>query len=178
MSDLTPKQARFVEEYLVDLNGTQAAIRAGYSPNTAQEIASQNLSKLIVQSAVAEAKAKLSQRVEVTQEMVMAEFAKIGFSDIRSLFDASGRLKPLCDLSAEQAASIATVEVVTKTIPGRDGEPADVEYTHKIRAWDKVAALTQMGRRLGMFVDKSEVKVTAGLAERVEAARKRKAAPK
>lgn len=152
---ITPKQQRFIEEYLVDLNATQAAIRAGYAKNTSAEIGYENLRKPQIADSIAEARAKLSQRTEITQDMVMAEFARIGFSDLRKLVNEDGSLKPLSDLTAGEAAAIASIEVVTKTIPGVDGA-ADVEYIHKIRTWDKVGALTQMGRRLGMFTDKTE----------------------
>lgn len=172
---LTPKQQRFVEEYLIDLNATQAAIRAGYSRDTANQIASQNLAKIEIKEAITEARARLSERTEITQDMVMAEFARIGFADPRKMFDAAGRLRPIHELSAAEAAVISSIEVVTKVLPGENSEPADVEYTHKIRSWDKVAALTQMGRRLGMFVDKAEMKITGNLADRLEAARVRKA---
>ncbi len=71
MANLTPKQQRFVEEYLIDLNATQAAIRAGYSEKTAKVIAAQNLSKLNVQKAIEEAQEKLSNKAQVTVEMVV-----------------------------------------------------------------------------------------------------------
>jgi phage terminase small subunit len=78
---LTPKQQRFVAEYLVDLNATQAAVRAGYSPRTARSIASENLSKPDIAAAIATAKAQVSRRTEVTIEAVVAELAKLGFAD-------------------------------------------------------------------------------------------------
>ena len=65
---LTPKQARFVEEYLIDLNATQGAIRAGYSKKTANEQGAQLLAKLSIRQAVAEAQAIRSKRTEITQE--------------------------------------------------------------------------------------------------------------
>ncbi len=71
MANLTPKQQRFVEEYLIDLNATQAAIRAGYSEKTAQEQSSRLLSNVMVQEAVQKAKNKLSERTELTVEMVV-----------------------------------------------------------------------------------------------------------
>ena len=71
MANLTPKQQRFVEEYLIDLNATQAAIRAGYSAKTAQEIGSENLSKPMVAKAITEAQEKLSNKAQVTVEMVV-----------------------------------------------------------------------------------------------------------
>ena len=76
MSNLTPKQARFVEEYLIDLNATQAAIRAGYSKKTANEQGSQLLAKLSVRQAVAEAQAIRSERSAITQDEVIQGLKK------------------------------------------------------------------------------------------------------
>ena len=71
MANLTPKQQRFVEEYLIDLNATQSAIRAGYSEKTAKEIGSENLTKPNIAKAIAEAQEKLSNKTQVTVEMVV-----------------------------------------------------------------------------------------------------------
>ena len=71
MANLTPKQQRFVEEYLIDLNATQAAIRSGYSEKTAKEIGSENLTKPNIAKAIAEAQEKLSNKAQVTVEMVV-----------------------------------------------------------------------------------------------------------
>ena len=71
MANLTPKQQRFVEEYLIDLNATQSAIRAGYSEKTAQEQSSRLLSNVMIQEAVQKAKNKLSERTELTVDMVV-----------------------------------------------------------------------------------------------------------
>ncbi|QLB59848.1 terminase small subunit [Acinetobacter indicus] len=76
MANLTPKQQRFVEEYLIDLNATQAAIRAGYSEKTAQEQSSRLLSNVMVQEAVQKAKNKLSKRTELTVDMVVQGLLK------------------------------------------------------------------------------------------------------
>lgn len=71
MANLTPKQQRFVEEYLINLNATQAAIRAGYSEKTAKEIGSENLTKPSIAKAIAEAQEKLSNKAQVTVEMIV-----------------------------------------------------------------------------------------------------------
>ena len=76
MANLTPKQQRFVEEYLIDLNATQAAIRAGYSEKTAKEIGSENLTKPNIAKAIAEAQEKLSNKAQVTVEMVVQGLLK------------------------------------------------------------------------------------------------------
>ena len=79
---LTEKQKRFVEEYLIDLNATQAAIRAGYSPKTANEQGTQNLAKLSIQDAVAKAMAERSRRTGINQDRVLQELAKLAFVKI------------------------------------------------------------------------------------------------
>jgi len=74
---LTPKQSRFIEEYLVDLNATQAAIRAGYSEKTAKSIGQENLTKPYIEAAIEKARADLSERTEITQEFVIDSFMEI-----------------------------------------------------------------------------------------------------
>ena len=82
MAKLTPKQERFCEEYLIDLNATQAAIRAGYSANTAREQGAQNLSKLNIQEKIAELQAERSKRTEITQDRVVKELAAMAFAKL------------------------------------------------------------------------------------------------
>ena len=76
MASLTAKQARFVEEYLIDLNATQAAIRAGYSEKTAHSIGAENLIKPEIQNAISEARARISERTELTVDMVVTGLLK------------------------------------------------------------------------------------------------------
>src|SRR5262245_25133847 len=83
---LTPTQRRLGSEYLADLNATEAAIRAGYKPTTAQEQAARLLSKERVQDAVAAGQAKRNGRLEITQDRVIAEQAKLAFADPRDRY--------------------------------------------------------------------------------------------
>ncbi|QEH97297.1 terminase small subunit [Gluconobacter thailandicus] len=154
MADLTPKQARFVEEYLVDLNATQAALRAGYSQKTAAKIGSENLKKPEIQNAISEAQGRRSERTEITQDRVLQELAKLGFGDIRAIFSENGSLKRPTDMDEDAAARISSIEVVVKPVPGTQGQ--EVEHVAKIKLWDKLGALTQLGRHLGLFTDKVE----------------------
>lgn len=156
MSGLNPKQAQFVREYLIDLNATQAAKRAGYSEKTAYAQGQRLLKHAEVAAALSEAQAKRAERTEISADRVLHELAKIGFGDIRKVFTPSGNLLSPAEMDDEVAATIASVEVVTRRIPGGDGEEAEVEHIHKIKAWDKLGALTQIGRHLGMFTDKTE----------------------
>ena len=79
---LTAKQQRFVEEYLIDLNATQAAIRAGYSEKTAYSIGEENLRKPEISFEIQKAMDRRSKRTEITADRVLQEYAKIGFSNI------------------------------------------------------------------------------------------------
>jgi len=152
---LTAKQRAFINEYVIDLNGTQAAIRAGYSADTAQAIASENLSKPFIADAIQEALDLRAERTRITADRVLVESAKLGFSNIRNLFTDGGQLKSVASMTEDEAAGIQSIEVVTKRMPG--GEPEDVEYVSKIRLVDKKASLELLGKHLRLFSDKIEV---------------------
>lgn len=141
---LTPKQQRFVEEYLVDLNATQAAIRAGYSAATASEMGYENLSKPQIGEAIADRRAEISAQAGVTQERIVAEFCRMGFYDPASI---AGQ-------SMTGPADIASLpEDVRRSIVGWGWDKAG-NFTLKLA--DKNAALVNLGRHLGMFTDKVE----------------------
>lgn len=151
---LTPKQATFVREYLIDMNATQAAIRAGYSVKTAHVIGDETLKKPVVAEMIAQAQAERAKRTEITADRVLKEFAKLGFSDVRRIFSVdTGELQNVTDMDDETAAAVQSVEVITRRIPG---DEKHVEHVHKIKLADKIGALTQIGRHLGMFTDRVE----------------------
>lgn len=150
---LNDKQHRFVDEYLVDLNATQAAIRAGYSARTARAIGHENLTKPNIASAIAEAQRVRSARTEITQDRVLRELARIGFADIRRLFSPGGHLLPIDGLDDDTAACLSAVEVVTRPVVGGN----EVEHVAKIKLWDKRAALVDIGKHLGMFKEIHEL---------------------
>ena len=151
---LTAKQARFVEEYLVYLNATQAAIRAGYSEKTAAIIGHENLRKPNLAAAVAERQRKLAAKLEVTQEAVIAELARIGFANMADYMKVSPDGAPRLDFSAlsrDQAAALVEVTVEEFTVGA--GEDAAPVRKVKFKLADKRAALVDLGRHLGMFKD-------------------------
>lgn len=152
---MTKKQKRFVEEYLIDLNATQAAIRAGYSPETAYSIGSENLKKPEIRARIEEAMAERSKRTGVNQDRIIMELAKIGFLNPKDLvnFDEATVKE---EAAEEDLAAIASVRV--KRFPTKDGEGIERE----IKMYDKSKALELLGRHLGMFKDKVEV---SGLEE-------------
>lgn len=105
---LTEKQQRFVDEYLIDLNATQAAIRAGYSVKTADAIGCENLTKPNIQQAIAEHMAERSRRTGVNQDRVVLELAKIAFVRMTDVVDSNGRIKQ--DASADDLSCIESIK--------------------------------------------------------------------
>ena len=147
---MTKKQKRFIEEYLIDLNATQAAIRAGYSPDTAKSIGSENLTKSDIKAQIAKAMAERSRRTGVNADRVIMELAKIAFVNANDVIDAeTATLKP--DALPEDTAAIQSVKVKTF---GEDG------LEREIKMADKLKALELLGKHLGMFRDKLEVSGT------------------
>lgn len=152
---LTAKQQAFCREYLVDLNATQAAIRAGYSEKTAYAIGKENLRKPLIAAAVQAAMDARAERTEITSDAVLKELAKLGFADIRKLFGAGGNLLDVVNLPDDIAAAVQSVEVVTKPAINDEGE-RDVEHVHKIRIADKRGALELLGKHLRLFAERYE----------------------
>ena len=144
------KTKRFVEEYLIDLNATQAAIRAGYSPDTAQVQGSRMLSNVMVSREIAKAMAERSRRTGVNADRVVMELAKIAFVNADDVIDAeTATVKP--DASRDDTAAIQSVKVKTF---GEDG------LEREIKMADKLKALELLGKHLGMFKDKVELSGT------------------
>lgn len=146
---LTDKQAAFVAEYLVDLNATQAAIRAGYSADTARAIGCENLTKPYIADAIAEAMRQRAQRTEVTADRVVLELARIGFSDMRRFTTWGARGVTLTSSEALEDDDARCVAEVSETTSQYGG-------SLKFKLHDKVGALTLLGKHLGIFPDKHE----------------------
>lgn len=145
---MTKKQKRFVEEYLIDLNATQAAIRAGYSTQAAKEIGCENLTKPNIQTAIDKAIAERSKRTGVNQDRVVLELAKIAFVNMSDFMDMD--TVTIKDTATnEDLATVSSVKV--KTFPTKTGE---LGVEREIRTHDKIRALELLGKHLGMFTDK------------------------
>lgn len=154
---LNARQEAFVQEYLIDLNATQAAVRAGYrgDPNT---IGPRLLANVSVRSAVEAAMKEREARTHITQDRVLQELARIAFSDLRKAYHSDGTLKLPHEWDDDTAASMAGLETLTSGAGGEDS-PA-VLTTKKVKVFDKGAALTLAMRHLGMMNDKLTVDAT------------------
>lgn len=167
---LTAKQARFVAEYLIDLNGKQAAIRAGYKPSNAEVQASELLALPKVSEAVAAGKAQQLQVAELKAQDVIAELRCLGFSDIGAIFDDAGQLKNVRQLPKGVRAAIASVKVLKTNVTSGDGQQ---EVTREIKLWDKVRALETLAKHFGLLTEKLEITGEVALVTRLQAARAR-----
>ena len=150
---LTPKQERFVAEYLIDLNATQAAIRAGYSVKTAGSVGSENLTKPEIKAAVEVGQAARAAKAGITADRVLEEVRRLALSDVRTLFDEGGNLRPLHELSDEQAAAVAGLEVVIKNAKAGDGQ---TDTIHKINVWDKPKSLEMLAKHFALLTERLE----------------------
>lgn len=156
---LTPKQKIFADEYLIDLNATRA-YKVAYPSCKKDETAAVNGSKLLrntkVEEYIQERMKDREQRTEITQDRVLQELAKLGFFDIRKLFDDSGKPLDITGLDNETAACIAGLEVMD-VYEGTGEDKEFVGYVKKYKLSDKLKALELIGRHLGMFKDKVEL---------------------
>ena len=144
------KTEKICRRILIDLNATQAAIRAGYSPETAGSIGSENLKKPEIRACIEKAMAERSKRTGINQDRIIMELAKIGLLNPKDLVDFDeATVKE--GASAEDLAAIASVRV--KRFPTKDGEGIERE----IKMHDKTKALELLGKHFGMFKDKVEV---------------------
>lgn len=149
---MTARQQRFVEEYLIDLNAAQAAIRAGYK---ASEYTDTNANKILentrVKAEVDKAVAERSKRTGINQDRVIQELAKIGFSKITDAIDPeTAKIKE--NASADDLACIQSIKI----------KPNEWGTEREVKMYDKKSALVDLGRHLGLFKDKVEI---TGLSE-------------
>lgn len=156
--ELTPRRKRFVEEYLIDLNGTRAAIRAGYSPRTANEQAVALLADVSVAEAVAKAKEQRATRVGMTADQVLNEMAILANACVDHYYvDELGRLRPTPDAPEGAMRAVQWVKRRTK-IDKDDNMTIEVEF----KLWDKPGSIKAMGKQIGLFPDKVEVSGPGG----------------
>jgi phage terminase small subunit len=160
---LTPKQERFVAEYLIDLNATQAAIRAGYSADTANQQGPRLLVNVGIKAAIDAAMVKRAAKHDVTVDRIVSELAKLGFANMADYMVVGDDGLPRLNwsaLSRDQAAALTevTVEQVGDVKVGQLGDEEVIAPVHKVKfkLADKRGALVDLGRHLNMFVERHE----------------------
>ena len=148
---LTDKQRMFCKEYMIDMNATQSAIRAGYSETSARAIACDLLTKHNIQEYLNSLSKKRDERTEITADRVLKELAKIAFFNAGDILKEDGNTKQLKDWSRDDLASVQ--EITDNAITG----------DRKIKLSDKKAALDLLGRHLKLFTDKVQLSGEVGI---------------
>lgn len=163
MMALNAKQEAFCREYIIDLNGTQAVIRAGYSENTANRIASQLLSKLDIQARISELMAERNKRVDINADYVMRRLVEIDEMDVADILDDSGDFKPIKEWPKVWRTTLSAIDI--QIINSGDTEA----ITKKIKWPDKLRNLELLGKHINVnaFAEKALQGATEDLAESV-----------
>ena len=167
---LSPKQQRFVDEYLVDLNATKAYVRAGYSATGAEQGASRLLSLVKVQRAVASRQKAQVADSALSASRILEELRRLALVDVRDFFTPEGKLKPIKDLTPEQGACLASFEVIIKNAEAGDGV---TDTVHKIRLWSKEKALEMLAKHFALLTEVVRVEEQQTLELRLVAGRQR-----
>lgn len=157
---LSAKRQRFVDEYLVDLNATRAAVRAGYSRKTAEQQGYRLLRNVQVARAIARGQAEVADKSSVTRERVLGELELLAFSNVMHyLVDDDGNVKlaPGAPAGAERALQSVKRRV---TVTG-SGDNVRRVVEVEVKLWDKPGPLKLAGRHVGLFPDRLEVSATA-----------------
>lgn len=154
---LNDRQDIFVDEYLIDLNATQAAIRAGYSVKSAAIIGHENLRKPNIAAAIQKRMQARAKNLEVSAERVLAELAKLAYSNIDDFVDTESYDLPVIDmkgLTRDQLAAVSEITVDTRyEFEGRGADRECVGTVDKVKfkLYDKKAALTDLAKHLGLY---------------------------
>lgn len=156
---LTARQRLFVKEYLIDLNATQAAIRAGYSPRSAAVTGARMLNYAKVTEAIEAAQAERGKRLDITADRVLQELAVIGFADLSEYVEYGP--EGVTIKSSKDVDGRAVAEVTKRS--------TQFGSTVSIKLHDKVAALHKLGQHLGLFREKVEVSGKDGGPVQVQA---------
>jgi phage terminase small subunit len=138
---MTPKQKLFAREYLVDLNATQAAIRAGYSKKTARQTGTENLSKPVIAERIQELMDERAERVKYTSDQALSDLAAIIRFDFRKLYHDNGDVLPVCEWPDDALLGVAGHDVSSIRLSGvTDEEPLSL-FTKRLKFRDKLKAI-------------------------------------
>jgi phage terminase small subunit len=148
-SKINPQQERFCQEYLVDCQGTHAAIRAGYGKPGAHVTASRLLGMPKIQKRIAELQVELRDRTAISAEKVVAELVKLGFYSINDFLKDDNGIEKLKQMGRDKVAPVVGIKV-TETFSGA-GKRKRTNITTEVKLADKSRALELLGKHLGIF---------------------------
>lgn len=155
-SKLSPKQERFCEEYMLDLNASEAAVRAGFSRRSRQQLGHLMLQDPRIAERITELKRKASERLEISADNVIQEIASVAFSNIKDFLTSENTIRSINDLPRNLTRAVSSVEVTETFISNGKDLPPTKEITTKLKLHPKVPAMEQLARHLGLFKKDNE----------------------
>lgn len=170
--ELKGRRELFCREYLKDLNGTQAALRAGYSPNDARTYASRLLGEDDIQERIAELNAERVKEFAVEARDVLLELHRMLTSDVALLFDEAGNIKSIDEIPLDLRRMIASVEVFEE-YQGAGAQRVYIGRTKKVKLWSKEKGAELLARHLALFNDKLKVDASDDVLAALAAGRAR-----
>lgn len=157
MENLSEKQKKFCEEYIIDFNATKAAIRAGYAENSARQQACEMLTKPNIQKYVALLQQEASRKAQITVDRILREIATIAFNDPRRAFSDKGNLLNIKEMPDDIAAAIQSIKITEEKKSRFDPDDESVSFIKEIKFWDKGKQLELLGRYQSLFNDKLNI---------------------
>lgn len=148
------RHARFVAEFLKDLNASQAAIRAGYGPKWAAKNAHRLTENEGIKAAIERRTARQVETVELSATRVLEELRRLSFVDATGIWDSAGHIKPFSKWTVEQRASLAGFEAIIKNAAAGDRK---TDLVHKVKLYDKTRALDLLARHFALLHDQVKV---------------------
>lgn len=157
--NLTPKQQKFVQEYILTGNASKA-YKLAYNtsrmkPTTINRKAKECLDHGKITARIKQLRSAMAKRAQIDQDMLTKEYARIAFLDFRIFFDDLGQLIPVSELSEDAAAALAGLETVMI------GSGDQIDYVKKIKTYDKLKALGDLGKHLGFFKEDNNQKISS-----------------
>ena len=158
MSELNDKQQRFCDEYLIDLNATQAAIRAGYSPKTAEAQSSRLLTNVKVKAFIEQAKQQRSERTKIDADWLLQRLAAEATADLADLYNADGSLKPVHEWPDIWRTGLVSGVEIEDLFDGHGEDRTHIGYIKKVKLCPRIKRLELIGRhvKVDAFRDRME----------------------
>ncbi len=156
---LTPKQKRFCEEYVIDLNSTQAAIRAGYSKKTAKEQGYENHTKPHIKEYIEELQKEIQDRNKITVDECVSLLAKIARHDIADFYKEDGSLKSIHEIPKDSRMAIAELSVFEE-FQGKGSDRELIGFMKKVKTLDRKGVIVELMKHLGGYKKDNDQKAT------------------